>query len=396
MKDRKATALLIGAYGIGQGSVFVLLFATRQYVDAASAGILVLVLSIVSLAQQFGEIGNSPLLVHKVSSKDMADALAQLRTRSFAGFCILLLFCIWTYSILEREISYVVAPVLLCAPLLALLFGLNSSFLFETNRQYTTMALVSIRLWAIITGCLTLGVITGSYTLVSVILLMAITLHLTNIASRNYAFRLREIWTIEKMDRIFGSQILPTIFSSIAGQVWYRSQILLIANNSGLAELAALGIVRSVQVSLILAIGFTVRPILQRKLTEATFENSPITLANLIFNLRLPLFIATIISFVALALSFLFNWSPDRLAFWLPLLCSLPLAALSMMTVQLNSIQMTPLRMFLLDHTGIILNIVSFFSLMNEGMAIAILVGESAQHSWNIVARGLFMRLQEP
>lgn len=387
MKDRKATALLIAAYGVGQGSTFVLLLITRNYVDATVAGALVLALSIISFAQQFGEIGSNPLLLSKGTDGDMNGVASLLRTRSISGFSILSLFCIWTYSTLTASIATEVKPILLCAPFIALLLGLNYSFLYEIERQYASLALTTIRLWIIISATLALAVIVNDYTYAVLFLLLALLVHILYIENAFSGIKLKAVLFNWKDGPWFGTQIIPIIAAAIAGQIWYRYQILIIADKAGLAQLASLGIIRSMQIAAILATSFAIRPILQRKLVATTIRNTPINLAEMALGFRLPLIALAAISLITILSNTMFTWSSSSLAHWSPLFYGLPIAALAIIANQLNSIQLSPKRLFAFDHIGIFFNIITFFSMMKISLPVAIILGEVIQHLFNIGTR---------
>jgi hypothetical protein len=394
MKDRNATAILILAYGMGQGSTFALLLVTRNYVDAAAAGILVLALSIVSFAQQFGEIGNNPLLLSKGNTGDMNGVTAQLRTRSIAGFLILSIFCVWTHLTLTAAIAAEIKPILLVAPFIALLLGSNCSFLYEVNRQYATLALTTVRLWILVSFSLASAVFFDNYTWATVLLSLALLGHFLQITRPFSNVNLRSIWFCWGERPLFGIQIIPIIAAAVAGQIWYRSQILIIADNAGLAQLASLGIVRSIQIAGILVTGFAIRPILQRKLAASLNRESPIRLAEMIRSFKMPLIALTSISILCIVFGTIFLPQPSSLAYWIPLFYGLPLAAAAIIATQLNSIHLTAKKMFALDHLGLLLNIITFFSVMRINLPMAIVLGEIIQHLWTVTSRLLLEKNQ--
>lgn len=387
MRDRTATAVLISAYGLGQGSVFLLLFITRTYVSTEIAGLLVIALSIISLAQQFGDIGNNPLLVAKLNTNGNDVVAAILRTRSLVGFAILLAFCFWSYFTLSIEVITKIKPIFLIAPPLALILGTSCAFAYEAKRHYRSVALFSLRLWLVITASLTLSIFTETYFFTAAALFCLSIAHTTSLSKTYPEYAFFSIWTKVNVKQAFTFIILPIIASAVAGQIWYRYQVLFVADHAGLTQLSSLGLVKSMQTALILAMGFLIRPIMQRKLQDSISIVNSICLIDVVRNLRYPLLLVTFVA-VTFVCFFLGNtWHVNSLMAWSPLFFGLPFAVASILSSQLNSIQISTRILFGVDQIGMLLNVAIFFLLYEFNLPIAVVSGEIVQHVWNILVR---------
>lgn len=226
--------------------------------DQSVAGLVVLYLSIFSLAFQFSDFGNSPYGIKCIGSGgekrfDRFRFGRAIFALPYVGFV--------TWFCLRNIESSEVYTLIVMVPIGAFVFGVSNTISSEFGRDYIRLASVQVFPW--LATSLILYFVFGFPSIFNenaVIVWMFVPVFFLFVLAKNKA------GVFKGMLGIRFREFFPPLYfllPNLVGQFWGRWMLIIIADVATLAALAPLGLMRSIHTAISLFFGFVNRPKIQ-------------------------------------------------------------------------------------------------------------------------------------
>jgi len=361
---------LTGGYCIGQGSAFLLQVALVRGGAGEAAGRAALFISLFSLCLQFVDLGN-PTQGARTYQKSRAEYHSFLRSRAFIGLILSGAVAVYFLGLTGERLNWWLVPLF---GLAAYFFGCTETAKFEAAGKYHLLAAANAMPWlpfAVVSG-IALSYFSSSAANFAVA-----------IVTLSLAVLLFRLTSTQKLSQLWGpvrlSSSVPYISTTLMGQVWGRVVFGIVVATVGLAEFAFFGLVRQVQVALIVLFGFLIRPRLH--LVFGQFERSGAISLQTLMPQLIPLGLAMLVTvFGALvsAVPFFGGWIPADVRQWMPLLIVVFPATLNLLLTQLNQRRLVASKFLIVEKLGFALNVILFLvSIKLSGVLMALVFAES-------------------
>lgn len=366
--------LLAGGYAAGQGSMFLMQLAVKQFGYDETLGMIVILVSVVSFALQFTDIGNSTFMVRAIARGENDTAAEFLKARVVVAFFICSLFSAWIYFEHKEIVGMV---TLVTVPIIGAICGGTATAYLEANRRYFLLTIANAMPWLSMSMMCGLSAfyLNANYIFAMVLITVALIcmaiaiLVATRCTQKLYFSRKLEIRAIQSVWSFF----LP----QMGGQIWFRVVIFELNNKIGLAALGIFGLFRYVQVATLLVLGFMTRPQLQKYIATCE-KNSDYKLIDLL-RLYKTAFIFAMFGPIIWVISKLVvvpaGWYEPLQ--WLVLLVALPLTLVSISVTQLNQLTRPFQYVVFVEALCLGLNVVTFYHILSVSASVAIVAGEA-------------------
>ncbi|TWO72294.1 hypothetical protein FN976_06205 [Caenimonas sedimenti] len=367
MKAKFASIALAGAYLAGQGSMFLFQMASKATGHSELAGIAVLAATILSFGFQFSELGAGRIISYygnrefdRLSSfvvcRIMIAVVAallfatmtsqssnELQGLHYLGFAIAVLASANLVSIVEARQSYVAVAIASALPWLATTLGMM---------LYATIG--DMPLWSV--GVLPLVVVFSS-------------LFWSHITSN---FKLINRLPTPRALSETAAIVLPLLY----GQVWGRLVVIFFLATLGWESLANFGIVRYLQVAIVLISGFILRPLVRGLLVGEIDSNRQLRLGEFLRTTRNPFIFSIISTLIAAIVLWIIG---SGLEDWTILLFVAPLQTIASIAIQISHAKGQAIQIFKMEQVALMVNAIVFCLLWNTNPALAMAIGEMLQ-----------------
>ncbi len=379
---RNPSLLLAGGYAAGQGSMFLTQLVVKHYGYNEMLGIIVILVSIISFALQFIDIGNSTFMVRAITRAENDTAGEFLINRAVVAFFICLLFSWWVFYE-NKEIAGVVT--LLALPIIGAICGGTATAYLEANRNYFTLTVANAMPWltmSLVSG-LTAFFLPAGYIFIVTFASIVAVCSLSLIYTFNRYFR--NIQSAPKINLKTIKSVLAFVLPQMGGQIWFRMVIFEINNKLGLIGLGVFGLFRYAQVAMLLILGFMTRPKLQQYIANHNVNNC-YRLSDLLF-LYKTAFAFSMLGPILWICSMLIVLPTEWAEFvqWTILVAALPITLISIAVSQLNQLTQSFQYIVIVETFCLLMNILVFYLLFSISTGGAIVAGESLGAISNII-----------
>lgn len=380
---KKGSLVLFLGYAIGQGSTLLLQLISKYLEFDELTGFFVLIISLFSFCFQFSDMGNSTFLVKNIIIRNYKTVESFIYIRSLVSFFICLLFGIYVYFLNSKVEG--LFPFVVVMPILGAILGQLRLAYSESVADYLHMSFVNLIGWVSLSLLLSLYMFlpSSAYDLLNWII--AFVLCLCALLIRLKSIKHRKTLLLTKSS-VIDFSLYPRVFQfllpQIGGQVWGRTILLIIANQSGLISLGILGIAKYGQVFLTLLLSFITRPILRSYISDKTEQKISFSLISLLFYYRKAFILSLLgpLSFIIMR-----NYFGGVFLGWEILFCITPFTLLSQACVQVNQLTLSAKHQISIDFFGLLLNISVFFLIFDNNIINAVFFGELTQCIANFI-----------
>jgi len=371
---------------IGQGSAFGIQALLVTDGRAAEGGQIAIFISIFSFALQFADIGNA---VRGVTAAKSGRTLYEefLEGRALIG-CVLstvVAFVLCLFASVPMSYALVAAPLFgLAGALYASVETAKHELKGDLSPAVSVQALSWI--WFATIAFMGASLPTGKLAL----LLGLSASCAAGIAARRTAPRANlRLWGHGRA----AVSVAPYLSSWLIGQLWGRIVLACVGYKVGMEGLAYFGMVRQVEIGIILAVGFIVRPGLQRAYKIIDVQVGMAPLHQLLRTQKLPLTLAAATSVSAIFTVALSDYSPVPAGFreWLPLLIAVFPAAVALFVAQVNQRSFGPRQFLLLEKTSFFVSAMCFLALIGLSAPYALLLSECVPLVVTLLGRRLIV-----
>jgi O-antigen/teichoic acid export membrane protein len=371
LKQKLNPSLVLAlGYAIGQGSIFVLQLTARYLGLFEVAGLIVLLVSVISFCFQFSDMGNSTYLVKNIIEKQTNQVSQFIYSRAVLGLLICILFSIVGWYQYPKPSLIAMYLVL---PLIGAFCALFQTSYLEASQNYLKMAICNCLPWLVMCIAMLAFFTPADMTLAVAIVSLSVLVCCFCVC--------RYCWFFKKSDFEFKSILIASafVFPPLGGQVLFRYILFSLASTASLAELGALGTVRYGQVGSILILSFIIRPLIRDCINDFSSGSADISFATLIKKYKFALILSVSISIVCIVVYLInLNHAENRagLVYWLPVLFMLPLVVCAQAATQTNQLILKPSLQLFIEYLGLAVNLIAFVVLVMINPVVAIVVGE--------------------
>lgn len=373
----KSSAYLTLGYLMGQGLVFFAQLNLKLSGKQEELGLVVMLISLFSLAVQFGEFGGSTYVIKKI--KETNNNLVPFYVfRVLAALGVMILVVLFGSNeinkILDPSFTYIFV-------LIAVISALNCMPCIEYDNKYKLIAILSAVPWVLVAVSVYIVDYTVNYgvkilvygALVGVVFVVANTWFFA--ARGGIIFGVTSI----KQGLLAGvSYIVPPL----CGQMVGRFVLLYVGGVSGLQELGDYGLYKYLQVGAALLLGFLIRPLHRQFIID--YINKPCEkrfFAVLMEYYATPLFFSVVISIAVCVLGYFYiNTTP-----WYLMVASMPFWVAAGVATQFSSKKMSGTLFMKNQYIGFVVNIAAFILISEYNIVLAIAAGEIAQYCYLVI-----------
>jgi hypothetical protein len=387
---KNPSLLLAGGYAAGQGSMFLTQLAVKHFGFNETLGIIVILVSVVSFALQFMDIGNSTFMVRAITRAEDDVASEFLIARAVVAFFTCLLFSAWVYFEHKEIVSM---ATLVAIPIIGAICGGTATAYLEANRRYLLLTIANGMPW------LTMSLVCGISTFylntnyIFNIVLIAVAVICLAIALFTLAGSILRFSFFPKLRFKSIQSVWSFVQPQMATQVWARVVIFEVNSQIGLAGLGIFGLFRYMQTAMVLTLGFMTRPQLQKYITsrEKNYDYKLVDLLLLYKTAFAYALLGPILWVGSIMVVVPAEWS--GVVQWLILVAALPLTLLSIAVTQLNQLTKSSRYILIVETTCLLMNIVTFYSIRSTSTGGAIVAGEVLGALTNLVVYLLTKKL---
>lgn len=377
---KNPSAILAAGYVFGQGCVFLLLICAQFLGYKEMSGVLVVVVSMLSFCFQFGDFGNQNYLSKEIAKGNVGKTISFLHCRSVFAFLICSIVALW--ACMENRIDglWIVA---VCMPFVAALCGLSYGAFAEASGNYLKLVVINILPWVGMT-CGLASIFLHTDTRLVMLLVASFAVFGCVIAF----FMAKRNLPVQKVaiDSSTLLLVMPYILSPLGGQIWFRYVIFQLGAAVGLSSLGAMGVIRNLQIAILLCVGFLVRPALRLSVRAAVASGGAITMTHVFLGYRTGIIISSFLSFAAIGCwLYIGTTDSDTMWYWILLLAPIPLTLIGQAAASANQLRNGHKYILLTDYSCLCINVIAFISLVNYHPLLAIIVSESL-HALALVA----------
>lgn len=379
MKLPSSSFLILG-FIVGQGSLFCLQLYFLALNRDSDAGFIYALITLYSFSAQFSELGNTV----RYSQINAKGDVREKENFYFGRWAIALIAGVLTtlwYILISKSQDFPIEVMPFLIGCAAMIFAVNGNAENESAGKYGKYVLIQSGGWVLFCVLIVL-----SYSVLGENSYKKFALYLPLLIAILVWYANPTPNSIHKNKITIGilfagvMSIFPYLFGQVFAQVWGRLMIANIHSDFGLEELGKFGIVRQVQLSLILLIGFLIRPHVRKYVSDVGCNEKPHTLRCLLVDCRNYLILSLLLSLLALLIYGLNGMLGvlGKYREWMPLLMGTFPTVLGIVLLQYIHSLGIGRHVLILEIVALSLNMMVFLSLISEYKAYAILMSEAA------------------
>lgn len=307
------TLALMFGYGVGQGSLLLLVLALRANgAHPEQIGTIVLITNALSLAFQFSDYGNSPHCIKLAAANRQPEISTFRQTRALIAIPFVGISC----AVIGAPLSPAERlSIILAGGVGGLLYAFTDLVKYEAANQYWKLSLIQSFSWI---STSTLFFISSTQrnplaTTCATLIWTAIPFTALAITNASSAFNPRKL-----IPKLTDATPFILLIPTLAGQVWGRGMLSIVGQVGGLTTLSGLAIARNLHTALVITCSFAIRPAIR-----AILVNQQNTSTSASDSRKLTKITAGM-AFTCLAISLLGSIAkshfPPDISYWMPTL----------------------------------------------------------------------------